>query len=66
MATYRFYPLDLFDQICGPYSAAVCEDDRAALLWADEIRGSSGVEVWQGARLVCRRLSVADRGASAI
>ena len=59
MVSYRFYPLDKSDAICGPYSAAACEDDQAALQWADELVGGNGfgVEVWQGARLVCRRLA---------
>jgi hypothetical protein len=54
MPTYRFYPLDTFGKICGPYSAEVCDDDSAALAWAHELGGASGVEVWQGARLVGR------------
>jgi hypothetical protein len=60
MPNYRFYPLDPSGQISGPYSAAVCDDDRGAVLWAEEMSRASGVEVWQGARLV-RRLTAVVR-----
>ncbi len=59
MPTYRFYPLDQYGAICGPYSAEGCVDDRAALAWADELARPFGVEVWQGARMVGRRMQAA-------
>ena len=54
MLRYRFYPLDQHGVICGPYSAELCDDDGAAFDWAGELALPFGVEVWQGARLVCR------------
>lgn len=59
---YRFYPLDQSGEICGPYSAEVCEDDRAAVAWADELALRFGVEIWQGARRVGRRLNASVAG----
>jgi hypothetical protein len=53
MREYHFYFLDQQSQIRS-MKIAQCADDLGALEFAQQMKGPSDIEVWQGTRLVTR------------
>jgi hypothetical protein len=52
---YHFYFLDKVGEIIGPAQYVTCLSDRLAMTAVTELIGDhSGVEVWDGVRLVGR------------
>jgi len=55
MPVYRLYVLNAADQIIAPASELRCRDDADALRIASGYGGkASGIEIWNGTRLVGR------------
>jgi hypothetical protein len=50
MTDYRLYFVK--DDHLGRYEVISCPDDRTAIMWADDLRGSQKAELWCGERLV--------------
>ena len=53
MPDYRAYKRALDNSIKEALDA-VCDDDKKAIAWAEQLAGGDDVEVWQGTRLVVR------------
>jgi hypothetical protein len=54
MLEYRLYFLDSDGHITSPPAIVRCEDDRAAIMSAEQLLEGKAIEIWQGARLITR------------
>jgi hypothetical protein len=54
MADYRIYRVDAGGHISEPSKVITCDSDDEAVEKARQLTGAWAVELWAGARFVCR------------